>query len=208
MNLGAKKAFLSLCANLRFLLERAHGRGLEIRDMLAPSFSRLNAEFGFSLSLQPGPDSMRLKDDLDLLEKSYVQYLGVTHALRLSQPKFMDQFRSMLLSKLRMVFEMASGEFEMWNKSASAQIDTQLRERRQSFRKRRDALERIQVAAGELEQRIIEVDAHDTHLKAQLEAVTEMTRDLRDQAGQTGFQVSTLRMDLLLGAAPEAQWAP
>ena len=61
---------------------------------------------------------------------------------------------------------------------------------------------------NELEQRIIEVDAHDTHLKAQLEAVTEMTRDLRDQAGQTGFQVSTLRMDLLLGAAPEAQWAP
>jgi hypothetical protein len=208
MNLGAKKAFLSLCANLRFLLERAHGRGLEIRDMLAPSFSRLNAEFGFSLSLQPGPDLMRLKDDLDLLEKSYVQYLGVTHALRLSQPKFMDQFRSMLLSKLRMVFEMASGEFDMWNKSASAQIDTQLRERRQSFRKRRDALERIQVAAGELEQRIIEVDAQDTHLKAQLESVTEMTRDLRDQACQPGLQVSTLHMDRLLGAAPEAQWAP
>ena len=64
------------------------------------------------------------------------------------------------------------------------------------------------MAAGELEQRIIEVDAQDAHLKAQLESVTDMTRDLRDQAGQTGSQVSTLHMDFLLGAAPESQWAP
>ena len=36
----------------------------------------------------------------------------------------MSQFRRMLGSKLRVVFEGASGELELWNKTASAQIDT------------------------------------------------------------------------------------
>ncbi|MES2888346.1 MAG: dynamin family protein [Pseudomonadota bacterium] len=199
MNLGAKKAFTALCNKLRSLLDSAHLRGQEIRDMLIPSFSRLNAEFGFSLALQAGPELSRFKEDLDLLEKSYVQYLGVTQALRLSQPKFMEQFRRMLLSKLRMVFETASNEFEMWNKSASAQVDSQLRERRHNFRKRRESLERIQVAAGELEQRIAEVEAQDARLKDNLERVTELAAALREQAGQVDFSAATpLRLDVML----------
>ena len=47
----------------------------------------------------------------------------------------MEQFRRMLVSKLRVVFENASGELELWNKAASAQIDSQLRERRRSFKR-------------------------------------------------------------------------
>ncbi len=204
MNLGAKKAFTALCAKLRKLLDSAQLRGNEIRDMLVPSFSRLNAEFGFSLSLHAELDLSRFKEDLDLLEKSYVQYLGVTQALRLSQPKFMEQFRRMLLSKLRMVFETASSEFEMWNKSASAQVDAQLRERRHNFRKRREALERIQTAAGELEQRINEVEAQDAKLKDNLERVTELATALREQAGQVDFSPSqALRLDLMLDDASE-----
>ena len=94
-----------------------------------------------------------------------MQYLGLTQALRLSQPKFMEQFRRMLMSKLRVVFENASGELEMWNKSASAQVDSQLRERRRSFRRRRESLERIQAAAGELETRMAEIEAQDQRLQ-------------------------------------------
>ena len=101
----------------------------------------------------------RFADELRLIEKSYTQYLGLTQALRLSQPKFMEQFRRMLMSKLRVVFESASAELEMWNKSASAQVDAQLRERRRAFRRRREALERIQAAAGELETRLAELEA-------------------------------------------------
>src|SRR4029079_10210384 len=102
-------------------------RSNEIRDMLGASFSRLNGEFGFSLSMTRSPDLARFKTELDEIESNYVQYLGLTHALRLSQPRFMEQFRRMLVSKLRVVFENASGELELWSKSASAQVDAQLR---------------------------------------------------------------------------------
>jgi septal ring factor EnvC (AmiA/AmiB activator) len=92
----------------------------------------------------------------------------------------MEQFRRMLLSKLRMVFENASNEVELWNRQATSQIDSQLRERRRSFRRRREALERIQTAAGELEQRIGELETADHRWQSLLTRVAERIESLRD----------------------------
>ena len=182
LNLGSKKAFIALCARLRRLLVGAQQHGLEIRDMLAASFTRLNGEFGFSLALTKAPDMARFTEELDLIDHNYVKYLGLTQALRLSQPKFMEQFRRMLLSKLRVVFENASSELELWNRSTSAQVDSQLRERRRSFRRRRESLERVQTAAGDLEQRLGEIEAQDLRMQALLRRTRELLEALREQA--------------------------
>ena len=180
LNLGAKKAFVGLCNRLRALLDDAQARGNEIRDMLGASFAKLNSDFGFGLALPKGPELDRYTRELGLIERNYVQYLGLTQALRLSQPKFMEQFRRMLVSKLRVVFENASGELELWSKSASAQVDSQLRERRRGFRRRREALERIQSAAGELEQRIGEIESQDHRVHQFLTRVHELATALRE----------------------------
>jgi hypothetical protein len=120
--------------------------------------------------------------ELTLIQRNYVQYLGLTQALRLSQPKFMEQFRRMLVSKLRVVFENASSELELWNKMASSQVDSQLRERRRSFRRRREALERIQTASGDLEQRIGELEAQDAQLQQLLGRSAELATRVKEHA--------------------------
>ena len=188
LNLGAKKAFIGMCHRLHSLLTAAQARGVEIRAMLGGSFERLNAEFGFALALPDGPSLVRFESELHLIERNYVQYLGLTQALRLSQPKFMEQFRRMLVSKLRVVFESASGELEMWNKAASGLVDSQLRERRRGFRRRRESLERIQSAAGELELRLAELEMQDRRLQGHLARVGELTHALRGQAAQAPAQ--------------------
>lgn len=176
LQLGAKKAFVEMCANLRKLIDGAQDRGNEIHDMLSASFTKLNAEFGFGLAVASGPDLSRFLRDLELIERNYVQYLGLTQALRLSQPRFMEQFRRMLVSRLRVVFESACGELELWNKTASAQIDSQLRERRRAFKRRRESMERIQQAAGELEHRVSELESQDQRLQ-QLQARMKQVLD-------------------------------
>ena len=182
LNLGAKKAFVVLCTKLRALLTGAQQLNVEVRDMLGASFARLNAEFGFSLALTKAPEMERYIDELSLIETNYVQYLGLTQALRLSQPKFMEQFRRMLVSKLRVVFENASGDLEIWNKSTSAQVDSQLRERRRNFRRRRESLERVQTAASELELRLGEIEAQDDRLQSLLGRTRHLLEALREQA--------------------------
>jgi hypothetical protein len=182
LNLGARKAFVALCARLRALLAAGLRRNGEIREMLTASFARLNAEFGFSLTVGKPLDFDRFTSELQLIENNYVQYLGLTLALRLAQPKFMEQFRRMLVSKLRVVFENASSELELWNKAVSAQVDSQLRERRKAFKRRIETLEKVQNAAGELETRIGEIDAQDERLQQFQMRIVELAEALREHA--------------------------
>jgi hypothetical protein len=85
----------------------------------------------------------------------------------------------MLLSKLRVAFENASSEIELWNKAASTQTDAQLRERRRGFKRRREALERIQAASGELEQRITELEEQGQRWQLWLARIQALAGELR-----------------------------
>ena len=128
------------------------------------------------------PSFERCDRELDLIERSYAQYLGLSQALRLAEPRFMEQFRRMLVSKLRMAFENASGEVELWHKSASNQVDSQLRERRRGFKRRRDGLERVLAAAGDLNHRIGDLESQDARWQHLTGRVRELTAALTEAA--------------------------
>jgi hypothetical protein len=163
-NLGGKAAFSSLLHRLRDVLTAAERQGDEMRQMLEASFTQLNTEFGFALVVSPSPALETYRRELKFIEDNYVRYFGFHQAWRMAQPGFAEQFRRMLLSKLRVVFENAGAELELWSKASSGQIEMQLRERRRGFARRRESLERVQSAAGELELRIAEVQQQEDHL--------------------------------------------
>lgn len=162
--LGARGAFETLITRLNAALSKAQTQAEEMRQMLEASFRQLNTEFGFAFSLGPAPELKTFLGELDLIAQNYGRYLGLSQAWRMAAPGFAEQFRRMLLSRLRVVFENAAGELELWSKSAATQVEVQLRERRRGFTRRREALQRVQKAAGELEQRIAEVQGQDEHI--------------------------------------------
>ena len=192
-NFGAKKAFVALCGRLRALLAASSKQAQEMRDMLAASFARLNTEFGFSLTADTSADLDRLAAELDLIEQNYVRYLGLSQALRLSEPGFIDQFRRMLLSKLRVVFEDACCDLELWSRGVSNQLDAQLRERRRTFRRRREGLERIQGAANELEGRLAELAAQEQRLQQLNDGLAERADAVCAQARADALDADAVR---------------
>lgn len=173
-NIGAKAAFGSLLERLRGVLSAAERQGDEMRQMLEASFTQLNAEFGFSLVVGPSPALDPYRRELTLIENNYSRYFGFHQAWRMAQPGFAEQFRRMLLSKLRVIYENAAAELELWSKASSGQIEMQLRERRRGFARRRESLERVQGAAGELELRIAEVQQQEDHLVQQIGRIEVM----------------------------------
>ncbi|WP_296870867.1 hypothetical protein [Tibeticola sp.] len=83
-------------------------------------------------------------------------------------------------TRVRVIYESLQTEVESWNKSALAQVDTQLRERRRQFRRRREAVERIEEAAGGLEARLAELAAQEAALRAigeELDALVDAFAD-------------------------------
>lgn len=182
-NLGGKAAFVTLCSRLKDALVAAQRQADEIREMLDASFMQLNAEYGFAFAKQPAPELQRFTRELDLIDHNYSQYLGLLQAWRMASPGFMEQFRRMLLSKLRVVFESASSELELWSRTASNQVEQQLGDRRRAFKQRREALQRIQSAAGELEQRIAEVESQDEQLLGLQRLLDARADDVLRRAG-------------------------
>ena len=67
---------------------------------------------------------------------------------------------------------------ELWNKSAAAQLDAQLRERRRNFGRRLEAIERIQQAASGLDDRIAEIESQEATLNELDAKLAELTAHL------------------------------
>ena len=200
-NLGGRSAFDTLMKRVRAALVKALSQSEEMRQMLEGSFRQLNTEFGFAFALNPMPDLSPYAEELDRIDHNYSRFLGLGQALRMAAPGFAEQFRRMLLSKLRVVFENAAGEVELWSKSAQGQVDMQLRERRRAFVRRREALQRVQLAAGELEQRIAEVQAQDEHLAEMLSRLNAIADDAVASARHLGQQPTVQRLLLHTGTA-------
>ena len=164
LNLGGRAAFGALLARLQAALEAAQAQTEEMRQMLQASFEQLNTEFGFAFLLSPAPFMADALAELQRIDKSYSRYMALGQLWRMATPGFADQFRRMLLSKLRVVFENAAGEVEIWSKGATSQLEQQLRERRRGHARRQEALQRVQSASGDLEQRIGEVQGQEERL--------------------------------------------
>ncbi len=178
LKLGVKKQYADTFDRLRSVLDVAQANATEIQAMLAGTFRQLNAEFGFSLQI---PQPIQLDQfvlDLVRIERSHVQYLSVGNVLKLVQPEFAERLVRALSSRLRAVFESAANDLELWSNATMAQLDAQLRERRRSFSRRIDAVDRIQAAASGLEDRITEIEESEQTLDSLSERMEEFMRSL------------------------------
>jgi len=179
---GVRKAYARGFDNLRGVVREVQRLEREIHTMLASSFRQINTDFGFALQVAEPPTMDRFESDLDAVERSHLQYLGVGNLVQLARPEFADRLVRALLARVRSIFETALGEIELWNKSVSSQLDTQMRERRRAYGRRIDAIQRIQDAASGLERRIAEIAEQEGALDAAEQRLRMLSRDLRHDA--------------------------
>ena len=199
LKLGVKKVYAETFSRLEAILAEAKKINTDLHGLLQNSFRQMNSEFGFSLQLQALPDLERYARDLQKIEEGHLRYLGVSNLLRLNRPEFADRLVKSLSTRLRGIYDAALADVELWNKAAAAQLDAQVRERRRSFVKRVEAIERIQEAAGSLEERIQELSAQSrdiSNLQKRLEQLAAPLLD--DQAAVEPETVHSLPEKRLL----------
>ena len=185
LKLGVKRAYGATFGRLRTNLNRVQVIMAEIQSMLGATFRQLNAEHGFSLQVPAEPSMQPCLHDLGLVERSHLQYLGLGNAFRLAQPEFADRLVRALATRLRTIHDTGLADVELWSKAAAAQLDAQLRERRRTFTRRIEAIDRIQQAAGGLDDRIQEIRSQEKALN-QLDAkLAELTIYLIESAAQS-----------------------
>ena len=179
LHLGAGRAFALLGERLRGLLATAAAQTQELNLLIAGAQQQLNTEFGFALDLPAQPALERFEHELERLQDGYSRYFGVLQIWRLSQRGFLDQLLRMLQSRLRVVFESAAIEVELWGKAVSAQMNDQLRERRRSLLHRRQAVARVRSAEEDLERSITDQQAQEERYRQQAERISSLVDAVR-----------------------------
>ena len=176
LKLGVRKAYAETFAELRKVLGGAISASGELQALLSSSFKQFNAEYGFSLQVPTPPDMSRYEADIMRIESSHLQYLTLGNTLKLAQPAFAERLVRALGTRLRVVMESAASDLELWSNSAVAQMDSQVRERRRSFIRRLEAVDRIQQAASSLSERIHEIETSEQsvrRLEEQFQALSD-----------------------------------
>ena len=188
LKLGIRKTYEQTFEALRNLVVQARTLAEEISSMLGSAFNQLNTDYGLSLQLPALPDMGRYLRELGDIEQSHLRYLGVGQVFKLAQPEFSERLGRALASRLRIVYESAANDLEMWNKSAASQLDTQLRDRRRSYTRRSESLRRIQEAASDLDSRLNELvenlavlNDQSSDLQIMTQAMLETDRDFITQ---------------------------
>ncbi|MDR2155550.1 MAG: dynamin family protein [Burkholderiaceae bacterium] len=179
VKLGIKQTYAGGFDNLRAVIRRVQALNDEIHAILTQSFDQLNAEYGFLLQAARPPNMVRFENDLTMLERSHMQYLGMRNMLQLIRPEFCEKLLRALVVRVRSVFEAALNDIELWSKSCSSQLDSQLRERLRAYERRVDAIQRIEGAAGGLSQRIREIEEQENELAAVRLRLDELVSELQ-----------------------------
>lgn len=192
LKLGAKKAYSETFGRLRSGLVRSQEGVADIRSMLDASFRQLNAEYGFSLNVPPELDLFRFSKDLDLIERNHNQYMSLGKSLQMVSSDTSTRLVRALKSRLRIVYESALAELELWSKLATSQMESQLAERRQNFTKRLDAMDRVQRAETGLHERLSEVGVQQAAILQQQTKLSELCATLIHRgSSQSGLATPT-----------------
>lgn len=193
LKFGLKKAYVQTFERLGASFVSAQQACTEIHTMLTASFRQLNAEFGFSLQAPPELSLAAYQQDLAQVERSHDQYVGLGNTLRLANQDTANRLVRALKSRLRAVHESALADLELWSKSATSQLDAQLLERRRNFRRRIEAVERIQQAAGGLGERIAEIEVAQEAVLQQENRLQMLTEDLINAGRQRTLPPAALQ---------------
>ncbi|MEW6561131.1 MAG: dynamin family protein [Pseudomonadota bacterium] len=174
LKLGVKGELTRIGAELRNRLVEAETQIEEIRQMLAAAFTRANSEFGFTVS---APRVLRLNglmQEFDRAMHAYTEHLSGVNWLKLQNNAYTLRTLRGLSSRVRDLFERALRDIENWDRSAIAQLDSQVRERKKQHNRRLATLQRIEDTKDSLHDRINE-------LRAQVEHIGTLQRGLNDQ---------------------------
>ena len=169
---GVRTAMGDFFEAIRASIEAAATRTQEIHDMMAAMYGRFAKEHGLEPFVPPAFSMLKYQKEVDRLERAYNAHLNTLWNM-VSKAKFalMKRFFETIAIRVKHVYDIANRDLESWLKALMAPLETQVREHHIQLRRRLESVKRIHRASEELEERIAELEAAETAIRAQIDAL-------------------------------------
>lgn len=176
---GVRSAMTRFFRNVREGLELSAEQVTEISTLMAAMYRKFSDEHGLRLSA-PAPFSMlKYLKEIDRLETTYERRFNTLVAMLTNEKlTLMQKFFETLASQVKHCYGYANREADQWLRAIMAPMEMQVREHQMQLRRRLESIKRIHQATDTLEDRIEELVAIERGVRAQLEALQEISAAL------------------------------
>jgi hypothetical protein len=153
------RAFAALSQRLHLRLSQAQRRCEEIHGVMTTGYADVAAHFVLTLEAVPPPPLQPYIDELTILGGAYARQLRLGNLLRLLRPSHQTRLMRQLQQRLARLFGGVTAELETWSHALWTPAQARLEHLRDRLQHRHDAVQRVLLAAEELQQRIGELEA-------------------------------------------------
>lgn len=170
---------------IRENLARSNAEIREILNMMEVIYKKFTVEHGLVLNSPPTPFSLlRYEKEIDRLEAWCNTHL-VTMVSLLTQEKrhIIQKFFDEITTQVRLAFEHANRDAEVWLKAIMSPMETQVREHQMHLKRRLESIKRIHQATDTLEGRINELDTMRNNYQTQQAVLVQIACDMEDLLG-------------------------
>ena len=179
-SLGMRDAVRRFFAQVEGNLILSNRKIGEITEMMSVMYRRFSAEHGFALST-PMPFSLkRYADEIGVIEAVYQKQFGAGALLTTPQLVLMQKFFDSIASRVKQNLATANRDAEAWLKVVMAPLEAQIREHRDQLKQRRNSIERIHLAADDLEVRLDALQRLQAELESSRQALAACEVDLKE----------------------------
>lgn len=155
------RCFTALSHRLQLRLAQAQRRCEEIHGVMTMGYAQVGTAYGLTLTAEAAPPMQPFIDELTVLSGAYARHLGLGNLWRLLRPGFQTRLLRQLQSRLVRLFHGATTELEQWSHALWSPVQLRLEHSRDRLQHRHDAVQRVQIAADDLQQRIGELEAQE-----------------------------------------------
>lgn len=142
----------------------------EIKVMMDAMYEKFSKEHGLRKSDPPAFSTLRYQKELAKLERAYKEQFNTTFNMIANEKMTLtSKFFETLASRVIHVYEVANRDIENWLKAVISPMETQVREHQLQLRRRLESIKRIYKATDTLEDRILELEAIEKSIQAQLD---------------------------------------
>jgi hypothetical protein len=189
LSTGMVHAVQHFFSHVRRNLTLSHQKTNEIFEMMSIMYKKFSHEYGLTLS-NPMPFSFdKYHAELEAVEAVFQKKFGVMTLLTTSRVALIQRFFDSITTRVKQCFAIANRDVEVWQKAVMAPLEAQLKEHKSQLKKRMHSIQRINVAADDLEDKIMSLEVAQSEIDG-----------LRAGLAELGAEIATA----LSGAAEQA----
>lgn len=176
MKLKGRKIFVAWMDALQRSLGQSDAQAREVRQGLLQMSERLKDKLGFGLPVADPVSLLPTQQSVMALRAEFEEAFAMTQWWRMSRKGEMRRWLDALYARLYPLMESAFGRIVDWNESSIGGLTQQFDEREAHFAKRLEVIERIEKAAGGVDERLGELMQNLEALRETEEALEQFER--------------------------------